>query len=81
MSYKIFTPIWDKRKIGIALFRLHRGIDLEIEIMYTDKYGQRLYPYVYLLNITEALDYPRSTVKGTELAIVPIDRLRVKCSA
>jgi len=78
MSYKIFKPVWDGRKVGIALFRLHRDIDLEIEILYTDKDGQRLYPHTYLLNITEALDYPRQTVKGAELAIVPIDRLRVK---
>jgi hypothetical protein len=78
MTYKIYKPIWNQRQIGIALFRLHYRIDLEIEVLYKDKHGNRIYPHIYLLNLPEAIDCPRQTRKGVELAIIPIDKLRIK---
>ncbi len=75
---KIKYPIWKTRSVGIAEHTLGRdGID--IEILYEDKQGNRIYPHVYHISRANIIKYPVQILRGfIKLRIVPIDRLEVK---
>lgn len=78
MSYvKIKKPIWDRRKVGIAEFRLQGG-SCFIDIDYRDQYGNLLYPQHFFITKEKAFRYPVQTIKGTVLRIIPIEELEVR---
>ena len=70
---KIREPIWKTKSIGIATFRVLE--DLEITIAYKDKHGNKVFPGKYYLKVGDAVNYPISYCKGTEVYIVPIEEL------
>lgn len=87
-KYKILKPIFQgndeyniNTKIGIAEFRLLNFKPLEIEILYTDKRGNRLFPYIYSITKKKALTYPLQIVKGVRLRIIPVKDLDIICRA
>ena len=76
-TVEIRSPIWDGMKVGIASYKLDHG-EVAVEITYTTKQGERLYPETFLLTRQEAQQYPTQTIRGTKLYIIPIRCLRVK---
>lgn len=54
----IRMPIWKQpRSVGVATSKLSL-YDSELEITYKDGYGKRIYPNTYLINWSEAKQYP-----------------------
>ena len=74
-KYKIKTPIWKTKSIGIAEQRLNN--DLLVEIEYKQTNGNRLYPDTYIVRKNTTDNYQRQTVKGSNLVIIPISELEI----
>lgn len=72
---KIKEPIWMSKSIGIASKRTFA--DLEIEIMYKDKFGNRVYPATYKIKKEDITKYPIKYCERTKLYIVPINKLEI----
>jgi len=70
---KIKEPIWISRSIGIAAKRAFA--DLEIEIMYKDRYGNRVFPGIYKIAKEKIITYPYRYIGGNRIYIVPIQDL------
>lgn len=70
MKISIREPIWKTLSVGIAKDKIVG--DIEVEILYTDKSGNRTYPGIYRMTKTLALSHPTQVVRGTELKIIPI---------
>ena len=68
---QIGSPIWGHQEVGIAEYRMLGDI-LEVEILYRDKKGRRVYPYLYRIERLKAMRYPRSLIHGTYLRIIPL---------
>lgn len=71
----IKEPIWrNGGMVGISDRNL--DTDTEIEIIYKNMLGERLYPNVYHIERERALKYPIQIMKsGTVLRIIPIKDL------
>ena len=72
---RIKEPIWISKSIGIAAKRAFA--DLEIEIMYKDKYGNRVYPALYIISKEKIITYPHRYFGGNRIYIVPIKDLTI----
>lgn len=72
---EIYKPIWDSQSIGINVEKITD--DLEIEILYRNKDGCRLYPDTYTIKKGKALKYPVQYWKGVKLKIIPIKDLKI----
>jgi len=70
---KIKEPSWISRSIGIAAKRAFA--DLEIEIMYKDKFGNRVYPATYKITKEKIITYLYRYIGGNRIYIVPIKDL------
>jgi hypothetical protein len=74
-QYKINKPIWNgytnRREIGIAEYRL----PCYLEIGYTDRFGNKMYPHKYPITKDFASNYPVKVQKTTALRIIPINDL------
>ncbi len=70
---EIYTPIWDSQSIGINVEKIDD--DLEVEILYRNKNGCRLYPDTYTIKKEKALRYLVQHWKGVRLKIIPIKDL------
>ena len=68
---KIRYPIWNTRSVGIAKYKITE--DIEVEILYKTRTGDRLYPDRYFMYKEMALSYPMKIQKGVGLQIIPID--------
>ena len=75
MRYQIREPIWKDRSVGLAADKMDTDV-LEVEILYEDKTGKRIYPYLYTIPKVIAQRYPVQTKKGTTLHLVPIAALQ-----
>ena len=74
-TLKIKEPIWMCKSIGIAAKRAFA--DLEIEIMYKDKFGNRVYPAIYKITKEKIITYPFRYIGGNRIYIVPIKDLTI----
>jgi len=74
MRVKIKTPIWNGKKVGIANKKIltNDTDNILVEILYKNKYGDRIYPYPYRIIREKALSYPIQTRYGIDLRIIPI---------
>ena len=72
---KIREPIWISKSIGIASKRAFA--DLEIEITYKDKAGNRVYPATYKITKEKIITYPCRYIGKNRIHIVPIKDLIV----
>jgi len=72
---KIKEPIWISRSVGIATKRAFA--DLEIEIMYKDSYGNKVYPATYKITKEKIITYPYRYIGGNRIYIVPIKDLTI----
>ena len=72
----INTPIWKTKSVGIADRLLND--DVEINILYKDKNGNRLYPATYTAKKELIKKFPVQYIRGVALHIVPIAKLKIK---
>ena len=72
---KIKEPIWLTRSIGIAAKRAFA--DLEIEILYKDKYGNRVFPATYKISKEKIITYPFRYIGKNRIYIIPIKDLTI----
>ena len=72
---KIREPIWISKSIGIASKRAFA--DLEIEITYKDKAGNRVYPATYKITKEKIITYPCRYIGKNRIHIVPIKDLTI----
>lgn len=74
--FKIKYPIWGGRKVGLATYKI--GHHNEVQILTTNKDGERLYPHALYISGEKARQYPREPVKSNpniKLHIIPINDL------
>ena len=71
----IRTPIWKSKSVGIAERMLND--DIEINILYKNKEGVRLYPCTYTIKKELVKKFPIQFVNGVKLHIVPIAKLKI----
>ncbi len=82
LPLQIRSPIWGgknkTRAVGISENKIGQtGIDLEI--LYKDKSGRRIYPHVYTVSRERINKCQVKLINGViKLRIVPIDDLEVK---
>ena len=72
----INVPIWKTKSIGIA-DRLLTD-DVEINILYIDKHGNRMFPDTYIAKKELVKKFPVQFIRGVALHIVPIAKLKIK---
>ena len=72
----IKIPIWKNKAVGIAERLLND--DVEINILYKDKNGNRLYPATYIAKKELVKKFPVQFIRGIKLHIVPIAKLKIK---
>jgi hypothetical protein len=72
---RIKEPIWMNKSIGIAAKRVFS--DLEIDIMYKDKYGNRVFPATYKITKEKIITYPYKYIGSNRIYIVPIKDLSI----
>jgi hypothetical protein len=72
---KIKEPIWINRSVGIAAKRAFA--DLTIDILYKDKFGNRVYPATYKITKEKIITYPYRYIGGNRIYIVPIKDLTI----
>ena len=77
MKIKIKEPIWKNRSVGVAASKLVED-KIEIEILYKDKVGNRVFPGIHEMPSIVAKSYPVQIKKGCRLHIIPIRAFRVK---
>jgi len=78
MLLEIRTPIWSSMSVGVAERYLEGDGELDIDITYMNKEGNRSFPNRYYVNKVTARQYPTQTAKGTKLYIIPIKELGIK---
>ena len=71
----IRVPIWKSKSVGIADRMLND--DIEINILYKNKEGVRLYPCTYTIKKELVKKFPIQFVNGVKLHIVPIAKLKI----
>jgi hypothetical protein len=72
---KIKEPIWKTRSVGVASKRAFA--DLEIEILYKDKFGNRVFPATYRIKKERIIYYPYQYIGRNRIYIIPIADLTV----
>jgi hypothetical protein len=72
---RIKEPIWMSKSIGIAAKRAFA--DLEIEILYKDKLGNRVFPATYKITKEKIITYPYKYIGRNRIYIVPIRDLAI----
>jgi len=71
-KYYIKFPVWGSQSIGIADKNI-KGVEMEIEILYEDQAGNRVYPNVYRMVTKKMKKYPTRSFGNTPpLHIIPI---------
>lgn len=75
MRVKINEPIWNGEKVGIKKSLLSGEGTLEVEVLYKDKNGNRVFPHLYTMTFEKASFYPTHPADGRKPALVyiPID--------
>lgn len=76
LTLQIKAPIWHKRAVGIAEHRLSAG-ETVLEIAFTDKKGNKVYPHIFSITREKILKYPLEIRYGVRLRIVPIQDLTI----
>lgn len=72
---EIHSPIWKDRSVGIASYKIDQ--DIEVEITYKDKKGERMFPCRFFMTREKALSYPSKMVKNVVLKIIPISDFQI----
>ena len=75
---QIRSPIWSSMSIGIAEHRVPQFGYVEVEIIYCQKPGIRMFPNRYAVTREQLMNYPRQVVSSqVALRIIPIKDLRL----
>jgi len=78
-TFKIKVPIWKGRKVGLAKDQMTED-PVEVEILYKDKSGKRLYPYLYTMPLVVAEKYPEhpKRIGGHTIIEIPIEAFKAQ---
>ena len=76
MHFKIKSPIWKDRSVGLAADKLSEYNT--VEIVYKDRMRVLAYPHLYEITREQAITYPTMAVKNRNLYVIPIAELKVK---
>lgn len=84
MIFRIKEPIWKNKSVGLNEAHLEK--ENEVEILWRDKHGERLWPYTYTITKEEMMDREIMIVRGRgipdgkqiRLRIIPISELHIK---
>lgn len=75
---EIRSPIWSTMSIGIAEHRVPPLGYVEVEIIYCEKPGVRMFPDVYAVTREQMMKYPRQIINHRiALRIIPIKDLKL----
>ena len=78
---EIRSPIWKDLSIGIAEHRVPTFGYIEVEIIYCQKPGVRMFPDVYAVTREQLMKYPRQLIltptRDIALRIIPIKDLKL----
>ena len=75
----IRTPIWDGKRVGVAVFRAQRSDVVEVKVLYRTREDKTLIPKILIMASTQILKYPRQHVTPTlEVCLVPMEDFREK---
>jgi len=74
-TLKIKEPIWMSRSVGVAAKRAFA--DLEIQILYKDSYGNKVFPATYKIVKEKIIIYPYRYIGGNRIYIIPIKDLTI----
>lgn len=75
-TIEIQVPIWSSKSIGINISDCNPDDYINIDIIYENKQGIRLYPNTYQIKASEAYKYPQQKLKGAIVHIIPINNLK-----
>lgn len=80
MHVEIHVPVWNGEKVGIAEKYLADGSGLEVEILYKNTDGNRVYPHLYTMPNWKARGYHLRAAIGKvpALYMIPIKDFDVK---
>lgn len=73
--YEIKEPIWKDNSIGIADFRLHD--DLLVDIIYKNKNGDRIFPDTYIIKKNNKKNWSYQMIGGRKIYLMLIKDLEV----
>lgn len=76
--FKIKTPVWGGRKVGLATYKV--GAHNEIRIETTNKEGELIYPQPFYISGEKAKTYPIQPVRSNpnvKLYVIPVNDLEV----
>lgn len=77
MKIKIKEPIWKDQSVGIKKSLVVE--DIEMTIDYTDRNGNKVFPFTYTMSKERALQYPSRRYGNTpELINIPIKDFEIK---
>ena len=77
MKFTINSPIWATRSVGIKRSSIRE--DIEVEISYSDRHGNKVFPHRYIMEKKRALAYPSKSFGNTpKLQIIPISAFEIK---
>jgi hypothetical protein len=77
----IREPIWNGRKVGIAVFRAKRSEIVEVKLLYRLKNTKTLIPKILWMESSRILQYPHKWASGVELCLVPLADLQERKGA
>ena len=75
-KFNIEEPIWKDRSVGLAEDKMSTYL-MEVNILYKNKDGKRLYPNPMYITKTKAMMYPKMLKKCVKLRIIPIRDLNL----
>lgn len=81
MKVNIKVPIWNGNKVGVATRNLaDKNGTLEVEVLYKDKDGNRVFPLLYCMSNQKALTYPVHKGYGRvpDLVYIPLRDFEAK---
>lgn len=76
--FKIKSPVWGGRKVGLATFKI--GQHNEIRIEHKNSQGELVYPLPFYISGEEARKYPIVPVRSNpnvKLYLIPINDLEI----
>jgi len=84
MIFRIKEPIWKNKSVGLN--EAHLEANNEVEVLWKDRHGERLWPYTYTVTKELAMTKEVMIVRGRgipagkqiRLRIVPISELSIK---
>lgn len=67
VKINILEPIWKDESVGLDLAKCAVGDTIEVQILYKNIHGVRVYPFVYTIPAYRVKEYPTQMRKGGKI--------------